>query len=469
MRIQTRWIVIAAAAGLFLAGCANTSKYRRPAVQTPPAFRGGNGSNDPASLADLKWFEVFKDRQLQELVRTALTNNFDLREATVRVEAARAAVGVTRSNQLPQVGGTADLTRERFSAAGSFPLPAGFNQNRTYGGFGLNLLSYEFDLWGRLRRSTDAARANLLASEENRRTVITTLISDVAGAYFNLLALDQELEIAKRTLQTREDSLRLIQKRERQGLASLLELRQAEQLVHTAAEAMPSLEQQIEQNENQISLLLGESPDAVPRGRPLADQEDPPTVPSGLPSALLERRPDIRAAEQNLVAANATVDVAKAEYFPHISLTSLIGTQADSFTNLFSSRTNMWQLAPQAAQPIFTGGRLRSNVQYAQAQEQVAVINYQRTVQTAFREVADALVAHQKAREVRARQSQLVDTLRDRSRLSYLRYHGGVATLLDALDADRDLFAAELGAVDSNRNELLALVQLYRALGGGWQ
>ncbi len=467
--MHTRWIVSITAAALVLSGCATKSRYKRPDVAAPQVFRGSDGSSNAASLADLKWFEVFKDQQLQELVRTALTRNYDLRDATVRVEAARAAVGISRSDQMPQVGGTASITRGRFSTSGSFPLPEGFNQNRTYGGFTLNLLSYEVDLWGRMRRATDAARANLLASEENRRTVVTILVSDVASAYFNLLSLDRELDIAKRTLTTRNDSLALIQKRERQGLATRLELRQAEQLVHTAAEAIPSIEQQIQQTENQISLLLGANPEAVPRGRSLTDQEQPPSVPPGLPSALLQRRPDLRAAEQNLVAANATVDVARAEYFPRISLTSFLGTQSDSLTNLFSSRTNIWQLAPQATQPIFTGGRLRANVQYAQAQEQLAVINYQRVVQTAFREVADALVAHQKAHEIRARQDQLVDTLKDRSRLSYLRYRGGVATLLDALDADRDLFAAELGAAQSNRNELLALVQLYRALGGGWQ
>jgi len=294
-------------------------------------------------------------------------------------------------------------------------------------------------------------------------------VSEVATAYFNLLELDMELTIARRTLATREESLRLIRHREHNGLATVLEIRQGEQLVQAAEREIPAIEQLIEQTENYISLLLGRSPGAITRGRSLTDQEQPPAVPPGLPSALLERRPDIRAAEQTLAAANAIIGVAKAAYFPRISLTGLFGSQSNQLSGLFTGASGVWQFVPQVTQPLFTGGRIRSNVELATAQEQIALIQYERVIQTAFREVSDALVAHQKVREIRSKQELLVATLQDRSPLSYIRYRGGVDTLLNALDADRDFFDAELGLAQSRRNELLALVQLYRALGGGWQ
>jgi multidrug efflux system outer membrane protein len=333
----------------------------------------------------------------------------------------------------------------------------------------VNLLSFEVDVWGRLRRATEAARADLLATEENRKAVVTTLVSEVASAYFNLLELDLELEIARRTLTAREESLRLIRSRAQGGIATVVEVRQGEQLVYGAAQAIPNLEQLIEQTENQISLLLGGNPGGIIRGRPLTEQEQPPSVPAGLPSALLERRPDIRAAEQNLVAANAVIGVAKAAYFPRISLTGFLGFQSSQLSSLFTGPTRVWQFAPQLTQPIFDAGRIKSNVRLARAQEQIAVIQYERAVQTAFREVSDALIQYQKVREIRAQQELLVATLQDRSRLSYIRYRGGVDTLLNALDADRDLFEAELRLAQTRLNELLGVVQLYRALGGGWQ
>ena len=357
----------------------------------------------------------------------------------------------------------------RSSSSGTFPLPQGADQTRTFGAVGVNLLSFELDVWGRLRRATEAARADLLASDHNRKAVITTLVSDVATAYFNLLELDMELAIAKRTLAVRQDSLVLIRNREQGGLGTLLDVRQGEQLVHGAAQVVPDIERLIEQTENQISLLLGGSPGAISSGRALTEQEQPPAVPPGLPSSLLDRRPDIQAAEQNLVAANAIIGVAKAAYFPRISLTGLLGFQSDQLSSLFTGPARVWQFVPQVTQPIFTAGRLRSNVQLAKAQEQIALIEYDRTIQTAFREVSDALVQYRKVREVGTEQELLVATLQDRSRMSYVRYEGGIDTLLNALDADRDLFAAELGLAQTRRNELLALVQLYRALGGGWQ
>jgi multidrug efflux system outer membrane protein len=468
--MQKSWIIFTLVASL-LTGCAVGPNYHRPAVKAPDVFRGSPDTTPPAeltSLADIKWFDLFKDSQLQELIRVALVQNYDLRAAVARVDAARANLGITRADQFPTIAASADITTLRNSTSGAFPLPQSV-QNRTFGGVALNLLSFEVDIWGRLRRATEAARADLLASEENRKAVITTLVSDVASTYFNLIELDSELEIARRTLTSRVGSLELIRIRRQGGVATLLELRQGEQLVYTAELAIPNIEQLIETTENQISLLLGRSPGAITRGRSLTDQEQPPAVPPGLPSSLLERRPDLRAAEQNLVAANALIGVAKAAYFPQISLTGFLGFQSNQLSSLFTGPTKTWQFAPQLTQPIFTAGRIGSNVRLARAREEAALVQYEKVIQTAFVEVSDALIQYRKVREVRAKQQQLVTTLQDRSSLAYMRYRGGVDTLLNALDADRDLFDAELGLAQTRRNELLVLVQLYRALGGGWQ
>jgi outer membrane protein, multidrug efflux system len=459
----------ALAIALFSVGCAAGPNRSRPAVAQPSQFRGApQTAPDASSIADLKWFEVFKDEQLQRLLKTALENNYDIREAAARVEQARATVGITRADQFPTVGASAGVTTQRTSSNGAFTLPSNFDTTRTYGSVGLNLLSYEVDLWGRLRNATAASQAELLAQEENRKTVVTTVVSDVSATYYDLLELDAELEIAKRTLATRESSLKLINSREQAGLASVLDVRQAEQLVEVAAEAIPEIEQRIAQSENRLSLLLGENPQAIARTQLLAQQQLP-TVPVGLPSSLLERRPDIRAAEHELVASRAQINVARAAYFPTLSLTGLFGFQSNQLSNLFTGPNKAWQFAPQIAQPIFTGGRLKSNVAFAKSQEHLSLVQYERSIQTAFREVSDSLVQYQKVREVRGRQQQLVKTLEDRSRLSYVRYHGGADTLLNALDADRDLFDAELRLAQLRRDELVTVVQLYKALGGGWQ
>ncbi len=471
----TRRLTIATLLLTLVAGCTVGPKYHRPSVSTPDVFRGSSDPNTPPglpdskSLADLKWFELFKDPQLHDLIQSALTHNHDLREAIARVSEARGQLGVTRSGQFPEIDGTADITKQRNSTKGSFPLPAGVSRDRTFGTILLNLLSFEIDVWGRLRRQTEAARAQVQASEEDRMAVMTTLVSDVAASYFNLLELDLELDIARRTLAARQDSLTLIKVRQQGGVATMLDVRQGEQLVYTASKTVPDVELQIEQTENLISLLIGNNPAAVTRGRSLTDQEQPPSVPPGLPSSLLERRPDIRAAEQNLIAANANIGVARAAYLPQISLTGFLGTQSNQLSSLFTGPTSTWQFAPQITQPIFNAGRIRSNVTIAKAQQQIALIGYEKSIQTAFREVSDALVQYRKVREVRAQQDLLVTTLEDRSRLAYLRYRGGVDSLLNALDADRDLFNAQLSQSQTKRDELLSLVQLYKALGGGWQ
>jgi multidrug efflux system outer membrane protein len=445
-------------------------KSERPPVQTPASFRGDTATQpDPQSIADLKWFELFKDEKLQNLIRDALANNYDVRQAVARIDAARANLGITRSEQFPQIGATADVVNQRQSRSSAFDLPEPIKRDRSFGSVLLNLFTFELDIWGRLRKQTAAARADLRATEEERRVVLTTLISDVATAYFTLRELDFELDISQRTLASRRESLRLITLRQQRGVSTMLELRQAEELVYDATEVIPALEQEIQQTENFLSFLTGRSPGDIERGLTLTEHQIPVAVPAGLPSDLIERRPDIRAAENSLVAANLRIEVAKKEYFPRISLTSFLGYESGQLTSLFSGSRSVWALGGQVAQPIFTGGRIKSNIRLTQAQRDFLLIDYQQTVQGAFRDVSDALVAFRKTREVREQRELLVNTLRDRSRLSYLRYTGGVATLLDALDADRELFEAERSLAVARRDELLTIVQLYRALGGGWQ
>ena len=470
--MRASYIAIAVAAAV-LSGCTVGPNYRRPQVAVPATFRAPAPlpEQQAASLADLKWFEVFHDDKLQELVRTALVENYDLQDAVARVQEARANLGIVRSNQLPQLEASGALELTRLSRDGQSPLPPSFvpSQNRNWGQVSLSLLSFEIDLWGRLRRSTEAARATLLNAEENRRAIVSTLVSEVAADYFQLLELDYELEISQRTLATRRESLRLVRERHGGGVATRLDLRQAEQLVSSAAESIPALQQQIEQTENRIALLLAHNPEGVARGRRLIEQEVPPEVPPGLPSALLDRRPDIRGAEQALVAANANIGVAKAAYFPQISLSGALGGQSTSLANLFSGPSRAWSFVPQITQPIFTGGRLKSTVRVAEAERDRAQISYQRSIQTAFGEVSDALIAHQRTHESRLEQETLVTALEDRKDLAYVRYRGGVDTQLNALDADRDLFQAELTLAQIRYAELLSVVQLYKALGGGWQ
>jgi multidrug efflux system outer membrane protein len=469
-RVRNQLIVATLALSLLAGSAVGQKKYQRPTVKTPDTFRGvaTTAQPDPNSIGDLKWFEIFQDEELQKLIRTAFVQNYDLRQAITRVNAARANLGLRRSEQFPQVEAGADITTVGLSRDGQSSLLGGFSRKRTFGEVLLGLLSFEIDVWGRLRRQTKAARAELAASEEDRRTVTTLIIGEVATAYFRLIELDAELGISQRTLATREDSLRLIRVRQQGGVATMLDVRQAEQLVYTASQAIHEIEREIEETENQISLLVGQNPGPISRGQPLDAQKQPPTVPPGLPSSLLERRPDIRSAEQLLIAAKANIGVAKAAYFPRISLTGFLGFQSNQLSSLFAGPSGIWSFVPQITQPIFTAGRLKSNVRFAQAQEQFALVEYQRTIQTAFTEVANALVQYRKAREIRTQQELLVATLQDRSRLAYLRYQGGVDTLLSALDADRDLFDAELSLAQTKRNELLALVQLYKGLGGGW-
>jgi outer membrane protein, multidrug efflux system len=356
-----------------------------------------------------------------------------------------------------------DVLGERPSAALGFP-PRNIGAVAIQGS-----AAWELDFWGKFRRATESARAQLLAAEWGRRAVLTTLVSQVSSAYFSLRALDLELDISRRTLASRQESLELARVREQGGATSLLDVRQAEQLVYGATGEIATLERQIAQQENFISVLLGSNPDAIARGRALTEQPHQADVPAGLPSALIERRPDIQRAEQTLVAANAQIGVARAAYFPQISLTGSGGFESTALAALFTGTNAIWTAAAAATQPIFTAGRTRSQVALAEARRQEAVVEYQQTIRQAFREVSDALVGYRKLREFREQQTLLFNAAQDARRLAQIRYEGGVTSYLEVLDADTRLFDAELGLAQAELSELTALVEIYRALGGGWQ
>jgi multidrug efflux system outer membrane protein len=462
-----RKLVALLSVAIFGSGCTVGPKYKKPAVEVPGTYRGLSpedaGKTSAASIGDQKWSEVFRDQQLQSLIRTALQQNYDVRIAGARILEAQAQLGITRADQFPNVSAGAGIS-DQHTAKGKF-----FPAFETSTGQVNVSAAWELDFWGKFRRATEAARANLVASEAARQEVMLTLVANVSAAYFQLRALDLELEISKRTLASRRESLRLTTILADRGSTSLLDVRQAEQLVFTAAAEIPSLEQQIEQEENLISILLGKNPDSVPRGQALTEQTRPPDVPAGLPSSLLERRPDIREAEQQLVAANAQIGVAKAAYFPQISLSGSGGFQSAALTNLFTGPAGTWDFGTSLTQPIFTAGRLRSNVRFTEAQREASLLFYQQTIQGAFRGVSDALIAYRKTREFREQQELLFGSAQDAARLSHMRYTGGVTGYLEVLTNETNAFSAELGVVQAQLNELLALVQLYEALGGGWR
>jgi len=452
---------------LLASGCTVGPNYKRPSASVPNTYRGAMPEEAPQpaaeSLGDQKWWEVFQDKQLQELIHTALQQNYDVRIAATRILAARAQVGIARADQLPTISGGAQTVDQRSPRTKSFP------QFETSAHQVDLSLAWELDFWGKYRRASESARANLLATEWARNAVITTLVSDVAAAYFQLRELDLELEIARRTLASRQDSLRLTQMLANGGATSMLDVRQAEQLVFTAAETIPDLERRTEQQENFISALLGNNPGSIARGTKLTEQPHMPEVPAGLPSRLLERRPDIRQAEEQLIAANAQIGVAKADYFPQINLTASSGFQSSALTGLFTGPAGLWNFGGSLAQPIFNGGRIRSNVKFTEARQQEAELVYQQTIQQAFRGVSDALVEYRKDREFREQQEQLTFSAQDAARLSETRYRGGAASYLEVLTNETNYFNAELGLAQAQLNELVALVRIYRNLGGGWQ
>ncbi len=460
-----RFLPLLLAAACAASGCLLGPDYKRPPVETPDAFRGADPSTAPAaaSLADTRWWQLFEDDTLQGLIRTALEHNDDVQMAAARILEAQAQLGITRSNEYPTVTAGVDVLGERPSVALGFP-------SVNIGAVAIQgSVSWEPDFWGKFRRANEAARAQLVATEWGRRAVLTTLVSQVSSGYFGLRALDLELDISRRTLESRKESLQLAQVRESGGATSLLDVRQAEQLVYGAAGEIATLERQIAQQENFLSVLLGGNPGPIARGRALTDQPHQLEVPPGLPSALLERRPDIQRAEQAMIAANAQIGVARAAYFPQIDLTGSGGFESASLASLFTATNTIWAAAAAATQPIFTAGRTRSQVAVAEARRDEAVIAYQQTVRQAFREVADALIGYRKLREFREEQALLLASAQDARRLADIRYSGGATSYLEVLDADTRLFVADLGLAEVQLSELSALVEIYRALGGGWQ
>jgi multidrug efflux system outer membrane protein len=456
-----------ALAGLLAASCTLGPNYKRPMVETPATFRGA-ATADTDSLADLKWFELFRDETLTELVGAALKQNFEVRIAAERVLQARAAYRITRADRFPTVDASAEATTLRASREGTARgLPTGANTDVSYVQAGFSL-GWEIDVWGRLRRLNEAARAEYLATEEASHGVVTTLIADVSETYLVLRGLDLELEIARRTRDVATESLRLTDARRTRGIASGLDVRQAEQLLFTTTGQIASLEREIAQAENALSLLLGRAPGDVPRGRALDALQAPPRVPAGLPSTLLERRPDIREAEQRLIAANARIGAVRAEYFPRISLTGFLGVQSRALTSLLSGPAGLATASVGAVAPLFNAGRTRANVELAEAVQREMLITYQRAIYTALRDVSDSLAEYTKTMEQRGEQQRLVDALRESARLANERYQGGLDSYLPVLDAQRNLFQGELELARLHERELAAIVQLYRALGGGW-
>ncbi|MFZ0521385.1 MAG: efflux transporter outer membrane subunit [Candidatus Acidiferrales bacterium] len=463
---RTTMIVAAILAASLFTGCKVGPNYKRPMVQAPSAYRDFNpnpqAEAQAASFADLPWWQVFQDPVLQELIKTALKQNYDLQTATERIVAARAQLAVTRSSLFPQVRGNADFEggkEQNFQSKSNFlALTAD--------------ASFQLDLFGKLRRETESARAQVLATQAAQQTVILTLVSDVASDYFALLQLDLELQISHDTVKTQQDAVKLTNLRLDHGVATKLDVLQAEQVLDTANAQIPDLERQIGQEEDAISILLGNYPQGIKRGLPLVEQPMPPSVPPGMPSALLERRPDIHQAEQNLIAANAEIGVAKASFFPQISLTGSGGGafgRSSVFSSMMSSHTSIWAYGAQVTQPVFTGGALTGNLKLAKSEQRQELIAYKQAIQLAFRDVSDALIGYQKFYEVRVAQETTVKDLQDSVNTSLERYRGGITTYLEVLDGQRSLFSAELTLAQARGDEYQSLVQLYKSLGGGWQ
>ncbi len=449
------------------AGCMMGPKYKRPAVDVPQEYRAPapQQADQASSLGNEQWWQVYQDPVLTHLIHTAIAQNYDVRIAAARVLEAQAQVGITRANQLPSASVGADLISEQNPKITTLFPPYEVN------GGELNLsVIWNLDFWGKYRRQTEAARAQLLATEWGQRAVISSLVANVATAYFQLRALDSELEISQRTLLSRQQSLKLTQVLESHGGASGLDVSQSEQLVYTASETIPDLERQIQQQENVLSILLGENPESIPRGRTLTEQPVPPqNIPAGLPSELLERRPDVRQAEEIMVAANAQIGVAKASFFPGLSLTGLGGLESNALHHFITQPSETWYGAFSVTQPVFQGGALTSGLRLARANWQEAVLSYQQTVQNALEQVSNALIASKKNREFREQQELLTGAAQQTDQLSEVLYKNGGASYLQVLTAETNYFAAELNLVQAQYNERLALVQLYQALGGGWQ
>lgn len=448
---------------MLLGSCTVGPKYKRPEVATPTQFRGAVPDLETqknTSLADLPWWELFRDPALQQLIRTAVKDNYDLQIAAEKVVEARASLGITRADQYPTLalGATA----------------AGGKDTSTIHSHYANLApdaAFQLDLFGGLRKATEAKRAELLGSEAARQNVVLTLVGDVAADYFQLLTLDAELATAQATVASQTESVQLTTLKADHGTATRVDVLQAQQVLDAANAAIPDLERQIQQTENALSILCGKLPATIQRGQLLTEQYQPPQVPTGLPSELLLRRPDIAAAEQQMIAANAQIGVARAAFYPSISLSATAAGQFGHYDTTAAYPANMatWWYAASVTQPIFNMGKLRNNLHVTESEQRQAVLSYRQTIQKAFGEVSDALIGYQKYHEVRARQEASVKDLAENVSLSKQRYRAGITSYTEVLDAQRSLFSAQQTLVEARGNELQSLVTLYKVLGGGWK
>ena len=448
-----------------LAGCAVGPNYQRPKVNAPTEYRGGEATSAAASVADLPWWDVFKDEELKHLMQTALANNYDLRIAITRIEQSRQIAAQARSQFLPFVNYSAGLGDGKNEFAGAFSPNGGKEQGSFIGAVSV---AWEADVWGRIRRLNESARAQYLATEQARRGVMLTLVSDVAQAYFELLALDLQLQIAQDTTKSFSDTLDLFNKRLAGGVATKLDTSRAAAAEATAESSIPELERQIALKENQISVLLGNNPNPIPHTAKLLDEIIPPDIPFGLPSQLLERRPDVLAAEQQMRSANALVGVATANYFPRIGLTTLFGRASSPLDSLSSGQATVWSVAGNLAGPIYQGGALKAQKRQAVAFWEESKLQYQQTAQLAFLDVSNALISRLKYEAVRAGQTRAVEAYQESVKVSLQRYVAGKASYFEVLDAQLQLFPAENALALTELNRRTVIVQLYKALGGGW-
>ena len=460
--------VTCVAALVILSGCTVGPKYARPQVPGSPAFRGPDNaatSSDPqGSIGDQQWSQIFKEPELQELIKQALASNYDLRIAAQRVLEQQAQVKITRAQQFPtiSVGGT--------GAGAEIPSIAGTSISNplVLGSFNLSA-AWTPDFWGLYRRQTEAARDTLLAQQWAQKAVRMTLVEQVASTYFSVRALDSQLEIAQQTVKAREDSVDLTRRLADGGAAPLSDLRQAEQLLYTATSEIPQLQEQIQQDENALKLLLGDLPGPVTHNDPAALAPIPTALPVGLPSQLLERRPDVQQAEAQLMSANANIGVARAQFFPQLTISASGGLGGDSLASIFKTGSETVYGIGTLTQAIFAGGKLRGQLNLSEETKKEMVLNYQKTIVTAFRDVSNALIAASKSRGYREQQEKLVEAAQDATRLARLRYEAGATAYLEVLTTDTNLFTAQLSLAIAKQNEALSLVQLYSALGGGWQ
>lgn len=463
-------LALSSLTALLLAACAVGPDYQRPTLETPASWRSGKAlpaNEPPETLANLAWWTLIEDPVLDGLVAEALANNRDLKIAAARIDEAAGMLGSTRAQLFPQLGAGLSGSRAQASQRGVTPLPATVDRQNNQYSAALNV-GWEIDLFGRLRRATEASRADLLATEEARRALALSLASTVANSYINLRDLDNQLLIAQRTLQTRIEALRIFDLRYKGGVVSEMELAQVRAEVEVARIAIPTVEQSIAVQENALSVLLGRLPGPITRGKTLAEM-GLPLPPVSLPASVLTRRPDIRQAEQNLIANNARIGVAKAAYFPNVTLTGLLGGSSVSFSDLFTGPARVWSYGADITLPIFNAGAIAGQVQAAEARQALALEQYRQSIENAFREVDDSLVGGAKSRDILEARIRQVDALKTYARNAQLRYDAGYSAYLEVLDAERSLFGAQINESQARAQALIAATTLYKVLGGGWE